>query len=377
LSIGYKVFEWRNLDKLAELNSKTVPVELSIVEKSDKNYNEAADLFVKLVSEDLTTEEQLDLLEEIDGKLNLALSNSNEYLKALEENRGSYKKLEFPSKLLLGNRGKFARQFIENQLNYYDVEIEGIKENIISDYLAKNIFAVMKDKIIMMDFDDKASVAPTTNYSRYFADIASLEKYTRSDFKFPKEDEIKELFPYGHEMLDNNREYMSAYYSVVKDYVAGDYESAAYKYSRIEEASLELNVDFDRLFSEGEERENERAKKIIEYVVAKNMAIKEFKKDNLGMYPLLPRVDGWKDDLELCQLYSYKASYYNNVLKKYPEAEDFESLITELAQLAPSTSQIDSDFDKAVVEFTNTDELIQFKCTDGEVSKAYTFTTTK
>lgn len=379
LGIGYKIVEWNTLKKLSKLNSRTIPQELAIVEKSNKESEEALDLIVELFSdENLDLEEQLLLFDEIDGKANFAISHSKEYLSTLETNKKEYAKLKPVSKLLIiGKRGKFLRKYLENQISYYDKEIEGAKESVVGDYLFKNMFSVMKDKAVMIDFDEKASVAPTTNYSKYFSDVASLEKYTRGDFKFPEEDRIKELYPYGYEMLTNNREYMKAYYSVVKDFVAENYESAAYKYSRIEETYLELNVDFDRLLSEGEERGNERTKKIIEYVVAKNKAIKDFENQNLGVYPLLPEISGWKDDLELCQLYGYKAGYYYGVLKKYPEAEDFESLVTELAQLAPSSSSIDSEFDKEVIGFINTDEVMQFDCTDKEADRTYTFTTTK
>lgn len=378
LGIGYKFFEWDTINKLSKLNSETVPEELLIVEKSNKNSGEVVDLFVDLFSEEnKSLGKQLDLYEKLDGKSNLAIDYSEEYLDTLEKNRKKFKKIEFASNLLIGKRRELARQFLINQIKYYDEEIEVAKEGVISDYLAKNMFSIMKDKTTMMDFEEIASAAPETNYSYYFADIASLEKYTRSDYKLPKEDEIKNLYPYGHEMLINNKDYMEAYYSVVKDYVGGDYESAAYKFSRIEETYLELNIDFDRLFSEGEERKNKRAKKIIEYVVAKNKAIKEFERSNLGVYPSLPKINGWKDNLELCQLYSYKAALYNNILKKYPDAEDFEGLVEELAQLSPSTTSVDSDFDKETINFTNTDEVIQFECTDREADKTYTFVTKK
>lgn len=378
LGIGYKIIEWNTLKKLSKLNSRTIPQELAIVEKSNKDSEETLNLIVDLFSdENLDFEKQLLLFDEIDGKANFAISHSKEYSNTLEKNKKEYIRLKSASRLLVGKRGSFLRKYLENQIAYYEKEIEGAKESVVGDYLFKNMFSFMEDKAIMIDFDDRASIAPTTNYSKYFSDVATLEKYTRSDFKFPEEDKIKELYPYGYEMLTNNKEYMKAYYSVVKDYVGGNYESAAYKYSRIEETYLELNVDLDRLFSEGEERGNERAKKIIEYVVTKNKAIKDFEKQNLGIYPLLPEVSGWKEDLELCQLYGYKAGYYNRVLKKYPEAEDFENLIVELAQLAPSSSSIDAEFDREVISFTNTDEVMQFDCIDKEADRTYTFTTSK
>ncbi len=374
LGVGYKITERKSLKTISEIHTRVVPAELTGVEKNSKNGLAIAELIGKLYAKKPPPfEEQLKILDEIDGQVNLNIGYVKEYLTNLEKDKKEFENLIFVSKFLFGRPGDFLRKFLENRLNYYKEETEAANQGIVEGYLVKNIFTVARDKIIMNKFDKKASGSPKTNYPKYFADIATLEKYTNNSFKFPEEDKIKELYPYGYETLINNKNYMNAYYSVVKDYVAEDYESALYKYSRIQEGYLKLNVDFDRLFGERDEENKEKAKRIIEYVANAIKAIKDFRMNNLGLYPLLPRIDSFKEDLELCQLYSYKTGLYFNTLKKYPKASDSATLVEELTQLPPSTSVVDDKFDMNVLNYTNNDELIKFECVDKQANKTYTF----
>ncbi|QQG41333.1 MAG: hypothetical protein HYV90_04175 [Candidatus Woesebacteria bacterium] len=377
LGVGYKYLEWSVFDKLAKLHHDSIPNELSILEKSSSFSEDAIADIVRLSDPKSSPTSRLVIYDELDGKINLALDIDKSYVEAVEINASKYKPLVFLSKLLVGERGKLARRIVLDQVEYYEKEGVGAYDNVVSDYLLKNIFAVSKDKDIMQIYDEKASISPEKLYPKYFSEIASLEKYTRSDFKFPEEDAIRESYSYGYETLQNNKNYLSAYYAVIKDFVAGDYESASYKFSKLQDQYIKLNVDMDRLFGENRSAKQDKSKQIIELVVDKDTAIKEFKNKNFGKYPLLAFIGGWKEDLEMCQIYYVKGSLASDMSKKPIDAKDTTAYMDWLSKMNPSTSTIDNLFDKSVIKFTNTDEKLTFQCLDKETGKEYTFVTTK
>lgn len=375
--VGYKYLEWSVFDRLAKLQHFSIPNELSIIERGGNLSEDAGVDIVKLNEPKSTLESNLKIYDELDGKINLILENDKSYVDAINSNSSKYKTLNILSKLLIGKRGKLARRIVSDQIQYYVNEGKGARDNVISDYLMKNIFAVSKDKAIMQIYDNKASASPNTLYSKYFSEVASLEKYTRSDYKFVEEDAIKQSYSYGFETLQNNKNYLSAYYAVIKDFVAGDYESSAYKYTKLEAQFIKLNVDFDKLFGENESIKQDLSKKIIELVVDKDTAIKEFKSGGFDKYPLLPRIEGWKEDLEMCQIYDVKGSLISGISKKPVEAKDLDAYLNWLSQMNPSTASIDNSIDKSIIKFTNTDDKLTYQCLDKETGKEYIFVTSK
>jgi len=377
ISIGHKYLEWSVFNQLVKLQHLFTSNELSIIEMGDKLNEAVTDDIAQLSKPKLTPEGSLKIYSELDGKINLVLDNDRSYVETIKVNSSKYRTLNFLSKLLVGNRGKLARRIIQDQLNYYEKEKNSAYDDLVSDYLVKNIFAVAKDKTIMQIYDEKASTSPKTLYLKYFSDIAPLEKYTRSDFKFPEEDAIKNLYPYGYETLQNNKNYMSAYYAVIKDFVAGDYESATYKYSKLQEQYIKLNIDMDRLFRENEFAKQERSKQIIELVVDKVAAIKEFKNKNFGKYPLFPSIEGWKEDLEMCQIYYVKGLLSSNISRKPIDAKDLGAYFDWLSSINPSTSAVDNLIDKSIIKFANSEDKLTYQCLDKEAGKEYTFVTTK
>lgn len=376
-SFSYKYFEWSFFNKLAKLHHFSIPNELSIIEKGNKLNEGAMTDITKLIDPKSTLDVRLKIYNELDGKINLILDNDKSYVDAIETNSKDYQALNLSSKLLIGERGKLARRIVSDQILYYEKEGSGAREVVVSDYLMKNIFAASADKTIMQIYDNKSASSPTKLYPKYFSDVASLEKYTRSDFKFPEEDAIKQYYPYGYEALQNNKNYLSAYYAVIKDFVAGDYESASYKYTKLEDQYIKLNVDFDRLFTENESAKQERSKKIIELVVDKDAAIKEFKSRGFDKYPLLPNIEGWKEDLEMCQIYDVKGSLVSSISKKPIEAKDLNAYLDWLSEMNPSTATIDDSTDKSIIKFTNTDDNLTYQCLDKETGKEYIFVTSK
>lgn len=375
LAIGYKLFEWTTLKTLSQLHRKTEVQELALTEEGVKLSKNVIDLVEKIfLEENVPLEETLGRLDELQGETRLAIDRDENYLNTIKENQARYTKLKLPTTLLVGKRGAFARQLLSSQDDYYKNEIIGAEETIVEDCLFLSMFVtVMKDRFILDDFSAKTEKSPEVNYSKYFDDIAVLEKYTRDDFKFQNEDRIKDLYPYGYEILTKNRRFMGSFYLVAKDYVAGDLESAAYKYSRLKDEWIELSVDLDRLFREGESRTIKRGKAVLDAGINKIKLIKHFKEGEFGAYPLLSNVGGWKEDLIQCQLYEYKSGLYNTLTSKYPEAQTFEELLIELSQVSPKTDVIDDKFDKSVIRFTNDEESIKFECVDKENNRAFIF----
>lgn len=377
VGIGYKYLEWSVFNQLATLHHSNIPSELTILEKSNSLSQDAISDITKLVDPKSTPENRLEIYNTLDGKISLALDNDKEYEDTVNSNLNRFRNLGLMSKLLVGDRGRLARRIYSDQIKYYQEEKASAHDSVVSDYLLKNIFAASKDKTIMQIYDEKASVSPKTLYPKYFSDVASLEKYTRSDFKFPEEDAIKELYPYGYETLQNNKSYMSAYYAVIKDFVAGDYESAAYKYTKLQDQYIKLNVDMDRLFGENQSMKQDRSKRTIELVVDKDAAIKEFKNKNYGKYPLLPTIAGWKEDLEMCQIYDVKGSLVSDISKKPIEAEDAKEFLNWLSTMNPSTTSVDSFVDTSIIKVTNSKDKFTYQCLDKETNKEYTFITSK
>lgn len=373
ISIAYKYLEWNIFDQLAKLQNSSIPAELSIIEKSD-SITESFILNVeKLTASDSKPEKIILIYDELDGIINLDLDNNKLYKETIETNSNKYKTLNLLSKILIGKKGEIAKRIISDQIQYYKNEQKNAYDNIVSTYLLKNIFMVNKDKVIMQVYDEKASKSPETLYSKYFSDIAPLEKYTRNDFKFLEEDAIRKLYSYGYETLQNNKNYMKTYYSMVKDFITNDYESAKYKYTKLQDAYIKLNVDMDRIFNENKSLKQDRLKEIIKLVVDKSAAIKDIKINNFNRYPFLPTIKGWKEDLEICQIYAVKGSLISDLLNKPIEAKDINGYLDWLAKMNPSTLPVDNLFDKSIINFTNDDKKIIFNCLDKESNKKYTF----
>lgn len=373
-SFAYKYFEWVTLRNLvANYNAKVVQ-ELTLVEQNDKTNDEVADLYTETITnEQLSDEEYLQKLGELQGKTRLVINGDEHYIQILTKNKEFYENLLSKTKFLLGKRGNFIKVFLYNQIKYYENELEAANRGLISDYLSLDIFTVMRDRAIMTNYQNKVSDNPERDIPYYYSEIAVLEKYTKSDFAFEKAGDVRKLYPYGYEALNRNRDYMGSYYSIIKDFVAGDYDSATYKLSRLNEAELNLNIDFERLFDEGKNENIELAKKIFEADTAKMLEIKRFKEMSLGIYPLLEEVKGWKEDLEMCQLYNYKFSLINAISGSYPKASSVDELILEMSRVAPKSNEIDKSFNKDTIQFSNTDEEAKFVCKDIEENREFIF----
>lgn len=375
--VTYKFLEYQTLQQLRNLHSNIVKKELSLIEQSDKLDIEISKLFDDYLNPDIDDAEAALKLDEMIKKMNLAISNNNNYISTLEKNRQRYKSLLSYSRLALGERGKFIKEFLELQDKYYDDEISVARENSVATQLLINIFNVGKDKILISDYTEKAFGIDNPDYYGLFSSVAPLEKYTRSDYKFQDEDKIKEYYPYGYDSLIKNRNYLGSYYSVAKDLAAGDIESANYKISKVVEDELALNVDFERIFEVYDTRTRNKATRILETLLKKIDLTKDFEEGKLSSYPFVEPLNKWTEDVELCQLYAYKTSLYSNIVGKYPEDKNFNELLETLKQLSPQTTELDRRFDKSSIVYTNDEEMITFRCKEHLSGEEYLFQSLK
>lgn len=373
----YKLLEYQTLAQLKNLYASTVSEELYLTEQNDKLEVESSKILDEYLDPEIDENEASLKLDELLNRLNLAITNNRNYISTLEKNKEKYKSLSGYAKIIIGKRGTYIRDFLRLQDKYYSEEIQANKESIITTQLLINIFNVGKDKILLTNYTEQAFYENDPDYYTLFSTLSSLEKYTRADYQFPEQEEIKNLYPYGHEILERNKNYMSSYYSVAKDLAAGDLESANYKISRVVDTELELNVDFDRIFEEYDIRGRERSLTILETELEKVSLIKNFETSDMAKYPFVEPVTKWIEDIELCQLYAYKTSLYSSIIGDYPEAKTFEELLEELKKLSPQTTELDAIFDKSAVDFDNGDEIISFKCKDHLSGKEYLFQTAK
>lgn len=373
----YKLIEYRTLVQLKNLYASTINEELFLIEQNDELGVEGTKILNEYLDPQLDENEVSLKLDELLSRLNLSIANNRNYIGVLEKNRERYVSLNGYAKIILGNRGKFTREFLELQDKYYGEEILVNVDEVITTQLLINLFNLGKDKILLEDYTQEAFYENEPDYYSLFSNLYPLEKYTQSDYKFPEQDEIQRLYPYGYEILERNKNYISSYYSVAKDLAAGDLESANYKVSKVVDTELELNVDFDRVLDEYDKRGRDSALRILETDLKKIALIKDFKGSYMSKYPFVKPLTNWSEDVELCQLYAYKTSIYSGIVGTYPEARTLNGLTEELKKLSPQTTELDVAFDKSVIVFTNEDEIISFRCKDHLSGKQYLFQTLK
>ena len=178
--------------------------------------------------------------------------------------------------------------------------------------------------------------------------------------------------------LKKYRDFFSTYYAIAEDYAKEDFDSASYKYTRLQQDALSMNDAGEDVFEQYEERDNEGTKKIISTVAKQTELIKDFYKNNLHRYPLLTEVSAFDEDLVLCQLYTYKSfSLYENIMGEYPSAMNFDDLLIELSSVAPRTDKLDKLFNKQQVDYYQNNKEISFRCKSKVTDKKFTFTALK
>lgn len=372
LGIGYKFLEYKTASVLVDLHKKSWAQELSLTSKSQENQRAYKDSIDNLLDPKITPSKSIEELSKLNSLNKLYREHTLNYLATMRSNQKDYENLVLPSRILLGKSGSLVRGIIDNQLKYYQEEIGGAEVSLVSSDLIINTFDVWKDFTVSNDFVARGGSSLATFIPKNFPDIATLEKYTKGNFRYENDEKIKKYFPENYEYLTKAKTYFALFYEIAKDFVAGDLEAAGYKSPRLAEEEIEINPDFDRLFSEGEKDSLERSKKIAEHVFKLVKTTKDFEDTDAGKNPL-GNVAGWKDDLILCQLYNYKSQIYQGITEEYPKAKNTDELLLELDKISPRTESIDSRFDKTSLKFTNDEEVIRFECKDKEENKTYTY----
>ncbi|MDO8657599.1 MAG: hypothetical protein Q7K55_02565 [Candidatus Levybacteria bacterium] len=377
LGIGYKYYEWNTIKQLSDLYNSGWKQEFKIVEAGTQKGSDFFDFYDEVFGPKSTNDSFIKNYDELKGKLNIFIENEESYLKIAEQNKVKYSTIKSNSSILMGQRGNFVKNLTDLQLRYLDNEIENMHRYIASLYLQLNLLDVFYDKALSENYDQKMT-ANKANLSKNFSDISPLQSYTNSDFKFNHEDEIKKYLPEGYAGLQKYKEYLSTYYLVVQDIINGDLDSASYKYTTIANNVASLTLNYKGLFGTGNDERINKEKAIVEDVSNGAALIKNFKKNNLGKYPVLPEIKIWKEDLVLCQMYDYKSvTIYNSLTSKYPTSKNFDDLLKELSNVNPKTDFVDKDFDKSIVTFTNDDKKIEFQCKDNVDGDTLTFSFTK
>ena len=378
LGVGYKYYEWNTVKSLSDLYNSSWKQEFKTVENNIKTgddfYSFQKDTFASKNITDAFTKNYTDLK----GKLNLYLESEEQYKNLVVQDRNKFLALKSSASFLLGPQGDFVKKVVDLQLKYYDDELENANRNATGSYLWSNLLSVWYDKGIVDAYEKKIGTK-YNNIPTYFSDISTIQSYTNSDFKFSHEDDIKKYYPGGYSALQKYKDYLSNYYIVVQDIVNSDYQSAAYNYTNISNNIASLTINFKDFFNaQADDQRINRDKEIVDVVSNEANLIKQFKKNGLGKYPLLPPINTWKEDLVLCQMYDFKAvTVYNSVTSKYPMSKNFNDLLNELSGINPRTDFVDGSFDKSTVTFTNDDKKIEFQCKDKYDGDTLSFPTKK
>jgi hypothetical protein len=380
-SIGYKYFEWKSLRNLASL------YEASLVREFDNinsNYKLTHEFFYSEESKekdeifknkDASKDELLVRFSEIDGDCRVLKDNMEKALSVLKENKKDFEKFQVRANFLFGKRKNFVKDFITAQLKFYDNEIKDVEDGLIYLSVISNDLNAYKDSTILGFYaKDTGSFLNENAVKDKFRDIASLEKYTRDDFKFDNEDRIKEDYSYAYESLKKQQNYFKSTYLAIKDLVAGDKESAYYKFSRIGAEIADLGtIDRERMEKENQDKNIEIKKNLAQALLKRIQLLKEFEQNGLGTYSGLQTIDDWSMDLSACYLYLYKTDLYKKMKDEYPKkVSSLEDLQKELNQITPDTSDVDNSIPEGTVKVENKDnKLLIFTCKDESRDKTY------
>ncbi|HZQ29490.1 MAG TPA: hypothetical protein VFA93_00190 [Patescibacteria group bacterium] len=375
VSALYKYSEWQSLKSLSNLYNDAWTQEFTSVEKGSALNSKFSGITKKVFDKNSTSQMYLDSYSDLSGTFNLISSNEEDYSNLINNNNNRYKNL--PVFFLLGDRGNFIKKLSSLQQQYYSYEISNSEINNAEWWLDFNILRAIRDMDLITEFNKNTSSDIKTTASKYFYTLSPLSDYEDNNFKWDHEEEIKKYFPNGFSTLTNYKNYLSDFYSMVKDFVAGDYQSASYKFSALKESSVDLNPDFGSLFKEENGKYTENDKNIIKIVSEEAKLIKDFNSKKLYKYPLLPDVKSWKEDLVLCQMYDFKSGLYYLNSNNYVSSGTPTDLLRELSTISPDTQMVDKLFDIKIMKISNDDKQIDFYCLDKLGDHNYHFIITK
>lgn len=379
LGIGYKFQEYNHLKNLVDTYQSVLTGKLTHIEEYNNSQEEGYKHLKTYLSQKPNTpiKDTLSNLDQVIKSAKLIQDIVQDYEKRVNEDREKFQAIRKSKLFLVGSVQGFSDKLLNSIDSYYQEEAQTAKNNKMSLDFSINLYETLKDYSIALNYSDTSAKLPAEKVAATFYELSSLEKYARDDFSFRNEEEIKKSMPYEYEILTKYRQYLKSYYTVVKDYVNGNYDSAAYKATRLTTDASNLTVDWSRIGEWDEAERVKRGKTILEHLITQLALLKELKQNGLGKYPYMNEIIFNKKDLLLCHLYSYKKGIYNLITSEYPKAKTTEELFEELSTVSPKTNEFDNEFDKDSINYTNNDEKIEFVCKDKESNKSYIFTTSK
>lgn len=379
-SVGYKYFEWKTFSDLSSAYNEVYFDELKL---TSENMIPSASFSGELrnnkqFNKPLNNNDYLQGLTTVENKLSIVINNEEGNGDFLKNSKEKFAGLQNNDNFLFGERGDIAKSIINKQLSYYQDELKQNNLNLAMEYGMRILFTIYRDNTALNDFSKTIGSSTDSKYiGKYFGDIASLEKYANSDFKFDKEDFIKNYYPSFVSKVDNWKKYFATYYIAEKDFAVGNTETARLELQAVQDNASSSYIDYSSLFNEQSITYSELMKDILKQVSDQAVAIKDYKSKQLYKYPFLKDVNVWKDDFVLCQMYDFKSSIYHSITSNYPVAKNVPDLIKELSTISPKTDNVDNRFDKSIMEFTNSDKRMDFTCKDKYSGEKLNFFTIK
>lgn len=377
--VGYKFQERNHLKSVVDNYHSVLTDELTIIEDYNNTQEEAYKHLKDWLSQkpDTPLKETLENIDKVIRTAKLIQNQDEEYQRKIKEDREKFQNLRKSGFFLVGSAKGFNESLLDSVDNYYQNEIESARNNGIGLAFTINLFETLKDYSIALDHSDSSAKLSAEKFAGTFYQISSLEKYARTDFSFQNEEEIKKLLPYEYEILTKYKDYLKSYYAVSKDIVNGNYDSAAYKSGKLGTDASNLTVDWSRIGTSDDAEQTSRSKTILEQLINQLTVFNNFKQKGLGKYPYMEELSFRQKDLLLCHIYSYKTGLYYLITSEYPKAETTEDLLKELSTVSPKTNELDGEFDKNSMKYTNSEKKLEFVCEDKSANKSYTFTTSK
>jgi len=388
---GYKYFEFKTIKNLVDFQNKAENQEYRLSEKMDKLDDEVTPLmntFLGIEDTNTTTKknkktdaqmltENYDLISELINFNKVNTDMSIEYNNLMKNNLQKYIKYNNKLKFILSQNSNLLKKYIDSQIDYYNQEISNSDDNLISLYFLENYFKVIQERLIIDNLNKTFSDKSKKYYSENYNMFSTLEKYTRNDFTYLKEDLIKTKRPYGYEWLDKNKKYFAAYYELIKEYTYGDEDSYYYKYEKFNTLAADFNIDMNKVFNENTSDYQQKAKNILKTVFDRYLIADKLKQNKFNIFPILGKTNFIDADLTMCQSYQYRYSLYKNIKDKYPEAKNVDDLIQEFDGVNLSNKEADSIFDKKLLNFSNSDKKVIFECKDQYDETSFSFTINK
>jgi len=378
-AVIYKYNEWKTLKSLAELHSSYLVEEAQQQQKINQKIEEL-ELEAKAETEEAedNEEEEIDygeldpekVINETDeaiGEFKIVDDLYQTYLNLLLDHQTGYQDFQKKqTKFLLGKKKEFVNSLVNVQDQYYQTEINDLKRNMAvlryfqdltvtnQDSIMLNIFASRTD-----NFQDDEAVMDEFNL------LANLDIYTAAEYEFPYQEEIEHYVPYGLEILQKHQAFLGGTYEAINELVAENYQSAAYKFSRLgDEIAGMSSVNFDRAEDEVKDDSEADKKVLAESLLKKLNLIEEFAQDKSNQYPGLGNIDQWERPLLACHVYIYKADLFAAKKDEYPEADDLSSLDQVLDEISPSTAWIlETDY-VSQIKFSTENERSIYECQD-------------